>query len=79
MIRIATKAQRFLIISVVASALAGTLYLEITAAETVDGLRRHAIEFPCDVLRGFQRFSLDRFVPIYDESPWLLSPILEAL
>ena len=79
MIRIATKTQRFLIISVVASVLAGTLYLELTAAETFDGLRRHAIEFPCNVLRGFQRLSVDGFDSTYDESPWLLSPTLEAL
>ena len=79
MIRIAAKTQRFLTISILVSALVGTVYLELTAAETFDGLRRHAIEFPCNVLRGFQRFSLDRFVPIYNESPWLLSPILEAL
>ena len=32
-----------------------------------------------DVLRGFQRSSPDRFDTAYDESPWLLSPTLEAL
>ena len=79
MIRITAKTQRFLTISILVRALAGTLYLELTVAEMFGGLRRHVIEFPCDVLRGFQRFSLDRFVPIYDESPWLLSPTLEAL
>ena len=79
MIRIAAKTQRFLTISILASALTGTLYLELTVAEMFGGMRRHVIEFPCDVLRGFQRSSLDRFDPTYDESPWLLSPILEAL
>lgn len=32
-----------------------------------------------DVLRGFQRSSLDGFDPTYDESPWPLSSTLEAL
>ena len=77
MIRIAAKTRRFLTVPVVALALAGAAYLGSTAVEMLDGWTRHGISLRC--LRGFQRFSLDRFDPIYDESPWLLSPILEAL
>ena len=79
MICIVTDTRRFLTVPVVAVALAGTAYLGPTAADMLDGWSRHLIEFPCDVRRGFQRSSLDRFDPTYDESPWLLSPTLEAL
>ncbi len=79
MIRIAANTRRCLSIPVVAIAVASTVYLGPTAAEMLDGWSRHLIEFPCDVLRGFQRSSLDWFDPTYDESPWLLSPTLEAL
>jgi hypothetical protein len=79
MIRVAANTRRFLAVPVVAIAIVGTVYLGPTAAEMLDGLTRHIIEFPRDVLRGFQRFSPDRFDPTYDESPWLLSPTLEAL
>ena len=77
--RIVTNTRHFLDVPVVAIALAGAAYLGRTAAKMLDGWTRHVIKSPCDVLRGFQRSSLDRFDPTYDESPWLLSPTLEAL
>jgi hypothetical protein len=79
MIRIAAKTPPFFAVPVVGIALASTVDLGPTAAEMLVGLTRNIIELPCDVLRGFQRFSLDRLDPAYDESPWLLSPTLEAL
>jgi hypothetical protein len=79
MIRISASARRYLVVPVVALAITSAAYLDPTAAEMLDGLTQHLIELPCDVLRGFQSFSLDRNDPTDNERLWLLSPTLEAL
>lgn len=79
MIGISASARRYLVVPVVGLAITSAAYLDPTAAEMLDRLTQHLIDLPCDVLRGFQRFSPDRLDPTDDESLWLLSPTLEAL